>query len=42
MASDKSFVKFVVEQSENREWLSHLVRITVNELPEPKVKKKKT
>ena len=26
---------------ENREWLSHLIKITANELPEPKPKTKK-
>ena len=29
------------DQFEDRDWLSNLIRITVNELPEPKPKKKK-
>lgn len=29
------------EQLENREWLSELVKVTVDQLPEPKPKKKK-
>ena len=34
---------FLIEEKlEDREWISELVRITVNELPEPKPKKKKT
>jgi TfoX/Sxy family transcriptional regulator of competence genes len=34
--------RFLIEdQLEDREWLSHLISITVNELPEPKNKKKK-
>ncbi len=34
---------FLIEDKfEDREWLSELVRITVNGLPEPKPKKKKT
>ena len=28
------------DKIDDSEWLSHLVRITVNELPEPKVKKR--
>ncbi|NQU67307.1 MAG: TfoX/Sxy family protein [Candidatus Marinimicrobia bacterium] len=33
---------FLIEDKlEDREWISHLVRITVKELPEPKPKKKK-
>lgn len=33
---------FLIEDKlEDREWISDLVRITVEELPEPKVKKKK-
>ena len=33
---------FLIEDKlEDREWLSELVRISVNELPEPKPKKKK-
>jgi TfoX/Sxy family transcriptional regulator of competence genes len=34
---------FLVEDGiEDRTWLSELIRITYNELPEPKVKKKKS
>jgi len=34
--------KFLIEDKiEDREWISHLVKITVNELPEPKPGKKK-
>jgi TfoX/Sxy family transcriptional regulator of competence genes len=34
---------FLIEdQIDNGEWLSNLIRITAAELPEPKVKKKKT
>lgn len=34
---------FLIEENiEDREWLTNLIRITVNELPEPKPKKKKT
>jgi TfoX/Sxy family transcriptional regulator of competence genes len=33
---------FLIEdQIDDREWISHLVRITAKELPEPKLKKKK-
>ena len=33
---------FLIEDKINdREWLSHLVRISLNELPEPKPRKKK-
>ncbi len=32
---------FLIENFEEREWISNLIRITVNELPEPKPKKKK-
>lgn len=33
---------FLIEDKiEDKEWLSHLVKITVKELPEPKPKKKK-
>lgn len=33
---------FLIEdQIDDREWISHLVRITAKELPEPKPKKKK-
>jgi TfoX/Sxy family transcriptional regulator of competence genes len=32
---------FLIENLDDREWLSELVRITVKELPEPKPKKKK-
>ncbi len=33
---------FLIEDKlEDREWISNLVRITVQELPDPKVKKKK-
>lgn len=33
---------FLIEDKlEDRDWLSHLVRITLQELPEPKPKKKK-
>ena len=33
---------FLIEdQIEDREWFSNLIRITVNELPEPKPKRKK-
>jgi TfoX/Sxy family transcriptional regulator of competence genes len=32
---------FLIENFDDREWLSELVRITVKELPEPKPKKKK-
>jgi len=33
---------FLIEDKcENREWLSHLIKITANELPEPKPKTKK-
>jgi len=36
-------LSFLIEDKlEDREWISNLVRITVNELPEPKPKKKKT
>jgi TfoX/Sxy family transcriptional regulator of competence genes len=36
-------LSFLIEDRlEDREWISHLVRITVNELPEPKPKKKRT
>jgi TfoX/Sxy family transcriptional regulator of competence genes len=36
-------LRFLIEEKlDNREWLSNLVRITVEELPEPKPKKKKT
>lgn len=41
MASNLEFVEFVVEQIEDREWLSHLIRITEKELPLPKPKKKR-
>lgn len=35
-------MSFLIEDKlEDREWLSHLVRITAKELPEPKPKKKK-
>jgi len=35
-------LSFLIEDKlEDREWISHLVRITVKELPEPKPKKKK-
>lgn len=35
-------LSFLIEDKlENRDWISNLVRITVNELPEPKPKKKK-
>ena len=35
-------LSFLIEEKlEDREWLSELVRITVNELPEPKSKRKK-
>ena len=30
------------DKLEDKDWISNLVRITVNELPEPKTKKKKT
>jgi TfoX/Sxy family transcriptional regulator of competence genes len=34
---------FLIEEKlEDREWISELVRITVDELPEPKPKKKKS
>ena len=34
---------FLIEDKlEDREWLSHLVRISLEELPEPKPRKKKT
>jgi TfoX/Sxy family transcriptional regulator of competence genes len=34
---------FLIEEKlEDREWITELVRITVNELPEPKPKKKKS
>jgi TfoX/Sxy family transcriptional regulator of competence genes len=32
---------FIEDKFEDREWISNLIRITVNELPEPKPKKKK-
>jgi TfoX/Sxy family transcriptional regulator of competence genes len=32
---------FLIENLDDRDWLSELVRITVKELPEPKPKKKK-
>jgi TfoX/Sxy family transcriptional regulator of competence genes len=35
-------MSFLIEDKlEDRQWLSHLVRITAKELPEPKPKKKK-
>lgn len=35
-------LSFLIEDKlEDREWISNLVRITIQELPEPKVKKKK-
>ena len=35
-------LSFLIEDKlEDREWISNLVQITVNELPEPKPKKKK-
>ena len=35
-------LSFLIEDKlEDREWISHLVRITLEELPEPKLKKKK-
>ncbi len=34
-------LSFLIENLENSDWLSELVRITVKELPEPKPKKKK-
>ena len=34
-------LSFLIENLENSDWLSELVRITVKELPEPKAKKKK-
>jgi len=35
-------LSFLIEDKiDDREWISNLVRITVKELPEPKVKKKK-
>ena len=35
-------LSFLIEDKfEDREWISSLIRITVNELPEPKPKKKK-
>lgn len=36
-------MSFLIEDKiDDREWISQLIRITVNELPEPKPKKKKT
>lgn len=32
----------ITDKLEDREWISKLVRVTINELPEPKKKKKKT
>lgn len=32
----------ITDKLEDREWISNLVRVTINELPEPKKKKKKT
>lgn len=35
-------LSFLIEDKiDDREWMSHLIRITVKELPEPKPKKKK-
>jgi TfoX/Sxy family transcriptional regulator of competence genes len=35
-------LSFLIEdQAEDREWISKLIRITCNELPEPVIKKKK-
>ena len=34
-------LSFLIENLEDSDWLSELVRITVKELPEPKPKKKK-
>lgn len=35
-------LSFLIEDKfEDREWISNLIRITVNELPEPKTKKNK-
>jgi hypothetical protein len=31
----------IEDQAEDREWISKLIRITCNELPEPVIKKKK-
>ncbi len=41
MASDLNFVEFVVEQIEDREWMSNLIILTEKELPMPKPKKMK-
>ncbi len=41
MASKLDFVEFVVEQIEDSEWLSDLIKLTEKELPIPKPKKKK-
>lgn len=36
-------LSFLIEEKlDDREWISHLVRITVKELPEPKPKKRKS
>ena len=34
-------IRMLEDKLEDREWLSHLVRISLEELPEPKPRKKK-
>lgn len=36
---NRSFL--ILDRLEDKEWMSHLVKITVQELPEPKIKSKK-